>query len=329
MKLTIGIPTYNRNVELINLIKSLQPQLNDNIKVIIIDNCSTIPIKQSIEEAGVILTSNFSILENHVNIGGNANILRCFEYCETEWLWVIGDDDIPSPVAIKIILEKIEGLNNVAFLNFSDSLHIHKDELISNNIEEFVSNISNWGQINFTSISVFNAFKLKPYLRFGYQYAYSWSPHIATLLAFLAYNDSKVVFCAEKIISELCLAEDDNKWAAIGPNLGKMTLLELPFNFKTKKILADRISKKPAIECSIYEALNSIQYNNDIRSSYYLFSKMTERLYYFNRNPFFRIKILIYKLSFLFPNISLEIIKTILKIKGGDVTFISDVNKRL
>ena len=37
---------------------------------------------------------------NRVNVGGNANVLRCLEKAESERAWIIGDDDIPEQGAL-------------------------------------------------------------------------------------------------------------------------------------------------------------------------------------------------------------------------------------
>ena len=82
MKLTIAIPTYNRNEILYKNIKKLLPQITDECRVVIFDNCSDIPIKGTIED---LVEANshidISIVRNRYNIGMTANILKCFEEC--------------------------------------------------------------------------------------------------------------------------------------------------------------------------------------------------------------------------------------------------------
>ena len=94
MKLTIAIPTYNRNEILKANLEKLLPQVTDECNVVIFDNCSDTPVKEVIEElVNTYPDINISIVRNRYNIGMTANILKCFEQCSDTWLWILGDDD--------------------------------------------------------------------------------------------------------------------------------------------------------------------------------------------------------------------------------------------
>ena len=54
MKLTIAIPTYNRNEILKANLEKLLPQVTDECNVVIFDNCSDTPVKEVIEEVNSI-----------------------------------------------------------------------------------------------------------------------------------------------------------------------------------------------------------------------------------------------------------------------------------
>jgi abequosyltransferase len=82
--LTIAIPTYNRSEQIKATISLLLPQLTPECFLLIIDNHSDVPVSESL--AALLATlpqSQYSIVRNRVNIGGNANIVRCFELCDT------------------------------------------------------------------------------------------------------------------------------------------------------------------------------------------------------------------------------------------------------
>lgn len=109
MILTVAIPTYDRNAILRKHLALLMPQLTPDCELLIIDNCSPTPV---IETIGDLLDSypevNARVERNRVNIGAGANLLRCIERCETEWIWVLSDDDLPKPDAIETILKNTE-----------------------------------------------------------------------------------------------------------------------------------------------------------------------------------------------------------------------------
>ena len=114
MKLTIAIPTYNRN-ELLkaNLLKLL-PQVTDECRIIIFDNCSDVPVKDTLSDLlNGYSNIDISIVRNRYNIGMTANILKCFEECPDPWLWVLGDDDEVTDGAVARILIDIKIKNRV------------------------------------------------------------------------------------------------------------------------------------------------------------------------------------------------------------------------
>ena len=101
MHLTIAIQTYNRPNELLVLLHRLLPMLDSRCKVLIVDNCSEEPVAEKQRRVlGDWPRVDLTIVRNRVNVGGGANILRCFELCQTEWLWVLGDDDLPTEGAV-------------------------------------------------------------------------------------------------------------------------------------------------------------------------------------------------------------------------------------
>ena len=77
MSLTIAIPTYNRNNIFRANLEKLLPQVTEECRIIIYDNCSDIPVKDSITD---LLNSysniDISIVTNPHNVGMTANILK-------------------------------------------------------------------------------------------------------------------------------------------------------------------------------------------------------------------------------------------------------------
>lgn len=328
--LTIAIPTFNRNQELIETLYSVIPQLNEYVNLLIIDNKSTIPVRDSLLQLN-ISPEKYKLIENKVNIGGNANILRCFENCETEWLWVLGDDDIPSSDAVDLILKRIHENNKSVYMNFASCVHDHNRNVLRNTSGqiEFVNNITHWGQINFTSVCVFNCQKLIPYLRFGYQYAYTWSPHIALVLTYMAYHEGDASFYSDKIIDDVCTTNSENKWHPIGPLLGKMALIELPIKYKTKLILANKINSHPTLEFLLYDCLKNIVEDKNKKESLFIYKLATSKLYILNPKITTKIKILFYRVLLIFPRISFKAINYIIKSKGFNLIYSNNKYTRL
>lgn len=113
--LTIAIPTFNRPGQIQTQVRLLLPQLNEGVCLVVYDNCSQNPVKELFTEKEL---SQFSIIRNRMNVGGDANIARCFENCSTPWLWTLSDDDYAKSNAVEIVLTEINNNFEAVFLCF-------------------------------------------------------------------------------------------------------------------------------------------------------------------------------------------------------------------
>jgi glycosyltransferase involved in cell wall biosynthesis len=96
--LTIAVPTYNRAANLRCLLEVLEHELleiRDDVMVLVFDNAS--------DDETVQVLSDFSskwpnsrFTRNSSNIGGDANICECADACQSKYLWIMGDDDLPK-----------------------------------------------------------------------------------------------------------------------------------------------------------------------------------------------------------------------------------------
>jgi abequosyltransferase len=108
--LTIAIPTYNRAVHLQRLLDALLPMVashGESIEIIVSDNASH-------DGTGTVVTAacrahpTLRILTNESNIGGDANFARCFEQARGDYLWIIGDDDMPKTGFVAELIDLLE-----------------------------------------------------------------------------------------------------------------------------------------------------------------------------------------------------------------------------
>ena len=103
--LSLTIPTYNRSVYLAELLECLLPQLagEPRIELIISDNASsddTPQMLQSFAARGLVM----QYLRNPENLGPDANFLICLDKARGKYVWVMGDDDLLTPNAIRQLL---------------------------------------------------------------------------------------------------------------------------------------------------------------------------------------------------------------------------------
>lgn len=107
--LSFAIPTYNRASELRALLAVLLDQLQNEsrVEVVVSDNASsdhTAAVVQEMLDRGLPLR----YLRHGVNLGPDANILRCYEQAAGKYIWLFGDDDIIAPGTISRVLSALE-----------------------------------------------------------------------------------------------------------------------------------------------------------------------------------------------------------------------------
>lgn len=120
-RLTIGIPTYNRRECLLRLLRALADQEgSDRIRVLVNDNHSDYDVAEAVSEAG--LPADFlgrvNVRRREHNVGGDLNIALTLLDCQTEWMWLFGDDDEPTAGALKVVLEDMERHPDVGFVKY-------------------------------------------------------------------------------------------------------------------------------------------------------------------------------------------------------------------
>lgn len=242
-RLTLVIPTYNRSSQLRELLTSIEKQGHrDEFKVLICDNHSDYDITQSLLEG---FDRNFidiiTIKRWPFNTGMSTNISIPFLFIDTEWCWIIGDDDTITDGAIEIILNQIQEFPRaLAIKNSLKDFIKHKDLKVSS-IESFIEYYSNKklaGEMMYLSM-VYNMKELCPYLSKVTEYSYS---HLSFLIPILfgLINGGYMVFSSFEAIRYRSFANDN--WAsarALPTVLGIRTILDVDFglNDKTTKSL--------------------------------------------------------------------------------------------
>lgn len=317
MLLTIAIPTYNRNQILLENLNHLLSQVTDECRIIILDNCSDTPVDQTLGAAlGDLLAWRIEVIRNRTNIGANANILRCFELCETEWLWVLGDDDKPMPDAVRTILDAIRERGEYLFVNFASEICLRERTILTKGIDEFVEKLDSFGNVLFASSGIYRVSPLVHNLKLGYTYAYSMAPHITALLVSLG-GDGLCCLSNEQIVI-WCPPPVHQQWSLIAASLGHMTLLELPMRPAIRQQFAAKILYAlPSLEYVVVQLVLTAVATREFRSSLYLYDQICSRLYYFDRSLIRKAKVFLYRWLLRFPKVGYNIVSFSYRLSKG------------
>lgn len=301
--LTVAIPTYDRNTLLVQGLERLLPQLTPDCRLLIVDNASETPVDEAVTSATSRFPDvQFRVVRNRANIGANANVLRCFELCETEWIWVLGDDDHVLPGAVEKILNHLGRLPASLCVNFSyDERRAHEFQTVG--LDELADRLDASANLPWISTHVYRTAPMVANLRFGHHYAYSMLPHVATLL--VAIGERGVCsFSDQRIVDgDIFIA---SQWSLLSLALGYPALLDLPMSASAREKLARKLlvthrGHSIDFRVLVYELLVRSLDGDDPRTVRFLFDQICARGYYFDKDPRHRLEVAASKVLLRFP----------------------------
>lgn len=318
--LTIAIPTYNRNETLAQRLRLLLPQLTARCKLLIVDNCSDVPVAQTLEHLWKEFPQVvFEIVRNKRNIGMGGNISRCFELCETEWLWTLSDDDIVKPEAIEIIFEHISKHPDCIFFNFDvEHSQTRSKTHLTRGQQEFVESIEFFGNAIFLSSGVYRSSVVSPNTRVAYHNAYSMAPQFAIVLHSLG---EKGLCCwSHTPIVVFSAAPPDQTWSKINFALGVPTLLDAHLAPEVRqsfaKVLFRDSHKIVPHSLVVHHLMVLARENSNPWNALYLYDQICHRRFYGNQRFLSRIKLTFWRTLLRFPRIGHNVLTLIHKIRS-------------
>lgn len=231
--LTISIPTYNRAAKLRAQLERIAPQLSDEAKCCVFDNASTDDTAAAIERARMPHVSYFRATHNAGLVG---NIIRCFENCSTEWLWVLGDDDPIAPNAVDRLLASI---NNCScdFIQISTPLCRFRSDTLISSAGELLEQ-STFPSLVWVSTGVYRVSAFQPLLWLFVTSASTWAPHTVAVLKLLESKKSRILLSSAELITEAPAAA---RWPTLDFILGFSRLPEYLDDPSDQKRAAERI----------------------------------------------------------------------------------------
>lgn len=133
MLLTIAIPTYKRCKYAVQNVEYLLPQVKahmDKVRLIVTDNHSVDGTFEKLSEIARQNADYFKFYEQKENIGWMNNFFFGIEHSDSEFVFLLGDDDIVSPNFLDIVLPLLEkGGDRLGMLHFN---YIMANDKLSN-----------------------------------------------------------------------------------------------------------------------------------------------------------------------------------------------------
>jgi hypothetical protein len=285
------------------------------LKVLILDNASPIPVAETLGQVCSPEDLNsVRVVRNPFNVGANANILRCFEYCDTDYIWVMGDDDCVEPEAIDRIFAELEHYPDTSLLMFSYFAPVAPAPVVVRGFEGLVGHIQSYADLLYIANAIYRVADVRPNLRIGYNYIYSHGPHLA--LSITSLDSTRTVrFAPGRLIAEM-IDHGAERWSRLSLALGITSLFELNMSPTCRDALARLISWQSPLEAQFLELLLTYSLGGNRRLGLYFFQQLRARLYFFDSRPVTKVKLLVFGILLRMPNLAEKFLLLAIRIFG-------------
>lgn len=236
--LSIVIPTYNRNAAVVENVSRILPQLRSvAVELIVLDNCSKIPVRESLREAlGEHVFDVVTVIRNAGNLGLVGNSLRAFEVGTAPYIWTLCDDDAIAPDGVSTVLNCIRQHDQCVYFWFPVlGGPAHRGPGVYDGLLAAIKAEPNLFFIALSSCAFNRRFFLER-LRFGYLYTYSWAPFICPLISEID-NATNQIVVGGRSVATAGRTDAMSKWSKLDVCLGIRTLLELPMSNEARRCL--------------------------------------------------------------------------------------------
>ena len=226
--LTVLIPTYNRKYQLIRTLDALNKQSDQDFKIFISDNASNYSV---LDEVLNRYDQNFvQRITLHVqksNMGADMNIASVLAKCDTQWGWLLGDDDYIEEYAVETIKKQINKNSQCSAIWFSISKKTMED-IIMETLDDLIDilRMNNFnGDWIFMSNKVYNIPETVKYFESMFFRLYTRIPHCIPILEMLKNKEKVCVVNSLQIVKHDPM-EHDITWNINSTVTGLRTIMD-------------------------------------------------------------------------------------------------------
>lgn len=226
--LTVLIPTYNRRQQLTRTLDALNKQSDKAFRIFISDNASNYSIADEIlSRYDQDFVQRITLSVQKSNVGADMNIASVLASCETQWGWLLGDDDSIEEYAIETIKKQININSQCSAIWFSISQKT-TDDIIMQSLDNLIDilKLNNFnGDWIFMSNKVYNIPETIKYFESMFFRLYTRIPHCIPILDMLKNHEKVCVVNSVQIVKHDPL-EHDITWQINSTVTGLRTIMD-------------------------------------------------------------------------------------------------------
>lgn len=278
--LSIIIPTYNRKEKLLRNL-SLLDNLGyvDSCEIIVLDNNSDQCLQKVVND---IYQGRVLYHRQKINTGLCHALIYPFLHCQTNWLWVLGDDDEPEMFSKDLL--NILRYTKSDFLKFSifpeEDKYSTKIITLGELCVEYEGHDYTTGELLFVSNGIYNYKSLldKGLLKEAFEYSHTAIGHLMPIIFGLSKNQVIYELRSERLVSTNISSVNSYALTWVTKRLSYLSDIQFTKDLKLQKRLV-RLFQYRVWSIKITNAIIS---NKDIQDKYSYFLSIY-RAFFSNR----------------------------------------------
>jgi len=195
--LTIAIPTYNRVSRLQAQIERLLPQLKPGVRLCIFDNASSDSTREVVEGYAA---QGVEYAPAKCNGGAGWNFARCIGESQSEWVWILSDDDPVCETAVDELLGLLSTNQTCDFIHAFPGLYT--DEAVVSDIPSLFQK-TGFNQLLWISTCIYRTDAFLPLLEVFHESIFTWAPQVVVVLRLLESGKGKVLLSPANLFGPL------------------------------------------------------------------------------------------------------------------------------
>ncbi|OUN68411.1 hypothetical protein B5G11_12660 [Drancourtella sp. An57] len=226
--LTVLIPTYNRKQRLIRTLDALNKQSDQDFGIFISDNASNYSVLDEVlNRYDQTFVQRITLHVQKSNVGADMNIASVLAKCDTQWGWLLGDDDYIEEYAVETIKKQINKNSQCSAIWFSISKKTMED-IIMETLDDLIDilRMNNFnGDWIFMSNKVYNIPETVKYFESMFFRLYTRIPHCIPILEMLKNKEKVCVVNSLQIVKHDPM-EHDITWHINSTVTGLRTIMD-------------------------------------------------------------------------------------------------------